>query len=110
MAMTDVLSAEDIKKAVGAFSAAESFNYKKFFEMVGLKNKSLEELKKVFCILDKDRSGFIEEDELKFVLKSFNPNGRDLSDKETKALMAAGDKDGDGKIGVDEFATMVAES
>ncbi|NXC31107.1 PRVM protein, partial [Campylorhamphus procurvoides] len=110
MAMTDVLNAEDIKKAVGAFSAAESFNYKKFFEMVGLKKKSPEDVKKVFHILDKDRSGFIEEEELKFVLKGFTPEGRDLSDKETKALLAAGDKDGDGKIGAEEFATLVAES
>lgn len=46
-------------------TAAESFNYKKFFEMVGLKKKSPEDVKKVFHILDKDRSGFIEEDELK---------------------------------------------
>ncbi|XP_035759168.1 parvalbumin alpha isoform X1 [Egretta garzetta] len=82
-------------------SAAESFNYKKFFEMVGLKKKSPEDVKKVFHILDKDRSGFIEEDELKFVLKGFTPDGRELSDKETKALLAAGDKDGDGKIGAD---------
>ncbi|KAF4799125.1 Parvalbumin, muscle [Turdus rufiventris] len=101
MAMTDLLNAEDIKKAVGAFSAAESFNYKKFFEMVGLKKKSPEDVRKVFHILDKDQSGFIEEEELKFVLKGFTPEGRDLSDKETKALLAAGDKDGDGKIGAD---------
>jgi len=45
--------------------AAESFNYKKFFEMVGLKKKSPEDVKKVFHILDKDRSGFIEEEDLK---------------------------------------------
>lgn len=38
---------------------------------------------------------------LRFVLKGFTPEGRDLSDKETKALLAAGDKDGDGKIGAD---------
>ncbi|KAL8221974.1 UNVERIFIED_CONTAM: hypothetical protein K2H54_074729 [Gekko kuhli] len=108
--MTGVLSADDIKKAVGAFAAADSFNHKKFFEMVGLKKKSQDDVKKVFHILDKDRSGFIEEDELKFILKGFLPEGRDLSDKETKLLLAAGDKDGDGKIGVDEFTAMVAES
>uniref|UniRef100_A0A5F7ZV53 Parvalbumin n=2 Tax=Macaca TaxID=9539 RepID=A0A5F7ZV53_MACMU len=101
MSMTDLLNAEDIKKAVGAFSAIDSFDHKKFFQMVGLKKKSADDVKKVFHILDKDKSGFIEEDELGFILKGFSPDARDLSAKETKTLMAAGDKDGDGKIGVD---------
>ncbi|XP_055422160.1 parvalbumin alpha isoform X1 [Bubalus kerabau] len=110
MSMTDLLHAEDIKKAVGAFTAVDSFDHKKFFQMVGLKKKSPEDVKKVFHILDKDKSGFIEEEELGFILKGFSPDARDLSVKETKTLMAAGDKDGDGKIGADEFSTLVAES
>ncbi|XP_036747428.1 parvalbumin alpha isoform X1 [Manis pentadactyla] len=127
MSMTELLSAEDIKKAVGAFTAADSFDHKRFFQMVGLKKKSLGDVQKVFHILDKDKSGFIEEDELGSILKGFSPDARDLSAKETKALMAAGDKDGDGKIGVEaccrqelhtqiwklatlEFSTLVAES
>ncbi|XP_068938170.1 parvalbumin alpha [Petaurus breviceps papuanus] len=110
MSITDLLSAEDIKNAVAAFAAAESFNHKKFFEMVGLKKKNKQDVEKVFHILDKDKSGFIEEDELKFILKGFVSDGRELTDKETKALLAAGDKDGDGKIGAEEFSTLVAES
>lgn len=44
--------------------AADSFDHKKFFQMVGLKKKNADDVKKVFHILDKDKSGFIEEDEL----------------------------------------------
>nr|XP_008531950.1 PREDICTED: parvalbumin alpha [Equus przewalskii] len=89
---------------------AESFDHKKFFQMVGLKKKSPDDVKKVFHILDKDKSGFIEEEELGFILKGFLPDARDLTTKETKTLLAAGDKDGDGKIGADEFSVLVAES
>ncbi|XP_036155740.1 parvalbumin alpha isoform X2 [Myotis myotis] len=102
MSMTDLLSVEDIKKALGAFAAADSFDHRKFFQMVGLKKKSADEVKKVFQILDKDKSGFIEEDELGSILKGFAADARDLSATETKTLLAAGDKDGDGKIGIDE--------
>lgn len=48
-----------------SISAADSFNYKTFFVKVGLNSKSKDQLAKVFGILDQDRSGFIEEDELK---------------------------------------------
>ncbi|XP_056143507.1 parvalbumin 6 [Lampris incognitus] len=109
MAMTSILKSDDIKKALDAFAAADSFDHKKFFEMVGLKAKSTEDVKKAFLVLDADNSGFIEEEELKFVLKGFATNGRDLTDKETKSFLKAADKDGDGKIGVEEFTTLVKE-
>ncbi|XP_041939121.1 parvalbumin 6 [Alosa pseudoharengus] len=109
MAMDSILSADDIKKALDAFKAADSFDYKKFFEMVGLRAKSDEEIKKAFLVMDQDNSGYIEEEELRFVLKSFSADGRDLTDKETKAFLEAADKDGDGKIGVDEFTALVHE-
>ncbi|KAI1886692.1 hypothetical protein AGOR_G00198410 [Albula goreensis] len=109
MAMKDFLNEENIKKALDAFKDAESFNHGKFFQMVGLKEKSADEVKKVFSVLDVDKSGYIEEDELKFVLKGFSQEGRDLTDTETKAFLAAGDKDGDGKIGAEEFEALVHE-
>ncbi|MBN3278695.1 PRV7 protein, partial [Polyodon spathula] len=89
-------------------SAAESFDHKKFFQMIGLKSKSSDDVKKVFKILDQDASGFIEEDELKHVLKGFDKNGRDLSDKETKTFLKAADKDGDGMIGIDGKCSLPA--
>lgn len=49
-----------------SLSAAETFDPKKFFEMVGMKAMSAENVKKVFQVLDVDGSGFIEEGELKW--------------------------------------------
>lgn len=46
-------------------SAADSFDYKKFFKACGLAGKSAEDVKKAFAIIDQDNSGFIEEEELK---------------------------------------------
>lgn len=46
-------------------TVAGSFDHKKFFDMVGLKAKSSDDVKKVFTVLDADNSGFIEEEELK---------------------------------------------
>ncbi|KAJ4920666.1 hypothetical protein JOQ06_005137, partial [Pogonophryne albipinna] len=74
MSMTDLLKAEEIKKALEAF-AGETFDPKKFFELVGMKAM--------------------------FVLKGFSSEGRDLTDSETSAFLKAADKDGDGKIGID---------
>ncbi|XP_068607371.1 parvalbumin-7 isoform X1 [Brachionichthys hirsutus] len=100
MAMSDLLKGEDIKRALEAF-AAEEFDPKRFFEMVGMKAMSAENVKEVFQALDVDGSGFIEEEELKFVLKGFAEEARNLTDAETKAFLLAADKDGDGKIGID---------
>ncbi|XP_076585180.1 parvalbumin-7 [Chaetodon auriga] len=108
MSMTDLLKAEAIKTALDAF-AAETFDPKKFFEMVGMKAMTAENVRKVFQVLDVDGSGFIEEEELKYVLKGFSKEGRDLTDDETKAFLKAADKDGDGKIGIDEFEVLVHE-
>uniref|UniRef100_A0A3P8VZ39 Parvalbumin n=1 Tax=Cynoglossus semilaevis TaxID=244447 RepID=A0A3P8VZ39_CYNSE len=107
MAFTGMLSKENIKAAVQACQAADSFDYKNFFKACGLAGKSDADVKKAFATIDQDNSGFIEEEELKLFLQNFSAGARALTDKETKAFLAAGDSDGDGKIGVDEFAALV---
>ncbi|XP_069590325.1 parvalbumin beta-like [Ranitomeya imitator] len=105
MAFAGILSDADISAAIA--EAKDSFNYKTFFAKSGLSSKSQAEVKKVFEILDQDKSGYIEEDELKLFLKNFCAGARELTDSETKNFLSAGDSDGDGKIGVEEFQALV---
>ncbi|XP_051743547.1 parvalbumin 1 [Ctenopharyngodon idella] len=107
MAVAAILAAADVDAAIAACQAADSFDYKSFFAKVGLSAKSSDDVKKAFAIIDQDNSGFIEEEELKLFLQNFKAGARALTDKETKAFLSAGDSDGDGKIGAEEFAALV---
>ena len=109
MAFAGVLNEADIAAALEACKSPDTFNYKNFFHTCGLSGHSADDVKKAFGIIDRDKSGFIEEDELKLFLQNFSANARALTDAETKAFLKAGDTDGDGKIGVDEFAAVVKQ-
>nr|P86758.1 RecName: Full=Parvalbumin beta 3 [Merluccius gayi] len=74
-AFSGILAEADIAAALKACEAADSFNYKAFFA------------KKAFFVIDQDKSGFIEEDELKLFLQVFSAGARALTDAETKAFL-----------------------
>ncbi|XP_075384307.1 parvalbumin beta-like [Tenrec ecaudatus] len=107
MTMTDIISSKDIEAALFCCKDPGSFNYKTFFFKAGMSNKDKVSLKKIFNILDRDKSGFIKEDELRQFLQNFSPSARMLTDNETKEFLQACDTGGDGKIGVDKFLSLV---
>ncbi|XP_006637282.1 parvalbumin beta-like [Lepisosteus oculatus] len=107
MAFSGLLREEDITAALQACQAAGSFDHKAFFAQVGLASDSAVAAEKAFRILDRDQSGFIEEEELKLFLQNFKADARVLTDAETKAFLAAADLDSDGKIGAQEFRSLM---
>ncbi|KAM6423940.1 parvalbumin beta [Liasis olivaceus] len=109
MAFAGILTDADIAAGLQSCQAADSFSCKSFFAKSGLHCKSKDQLTKVFGVIDRDKSGYIEKDELQKFLQNFDDKARDLTDKETSEFLKAGDTDGDGKIGVEEFVVLVTK-
>ncbi|XP_075141819.1 parvalbumin beta-like [Leptodactylus fuscus] len=107
MSITDFLDEKKIDAALASVAAGNSFHYKSFFQKSGLSGKSTGPVKKVFEILDRNDSGFIEEDELTSFLQNFRPDARLLTEDEVKEVMKDGDSDKDGKIAPNNFQAMV---
>ncbi|XP_078694927.1 neo-calmodulin-like [Branchiostoma floridae x Branchiostoma belcheri] len=62
-----------------------------------------EEVLNIFNAIDQDKSGYIDEEELrKAMAENFNTD-----DQTIKAMVKMADKDGDGKISVSEFVSVI---
>uniref|UniRef100_A0A4W3KJ57 Parvalbumin n=1 Tax=Callorhinchus milii TaxID=7868 RepID=A0A4W3KJ57_CALMI len=85
------------------------FDYQKFFEYMRNVKKSErcdEAILNAFKTLDKDKSGYIEWNEIKYILSAIPSSApfAPLSDEEADAIIQAADVDGDGRIDFQEVS------
>ncbi|KAM5273226.1 parvalbumin-like EF-hand-containing protein [Ctenodactylus gundi] len=112
LAMGTSLSDKDIDLLPSDMRHHGSFNYLKFFEYMHKFQASgqLEgAIHKAFQALDKDGSGFIEWNEIKYILSAIPSAGltAPLTDEEAEAVIQAADADGDGRIAYEEFSDFI---
>ncbi|XP_067860587.1 parvalbumin-like EF-hand-containing protein [Heptranchias perlo] len=113
-AMGTSLTDHDISLMPSELRIKGPFNYHKFFEYMQTFKKSEhydETIQKAFKMLDKDNSGYIEWNEIKYILSTIPTTVPivPLSDEEADAMIQAADIDGDGRIDFKEFSAMVKE-
>ncbi|XP_005988107.1 parvalbumin-like EF-hand-containing protein [Latimeria chalumnae] len=111
-AMGASLTDQDIDQMQTDMKIQGAFNYTKFFDYMKKYNTSgqqEESIRKAFQMLDKDKSGYIEWNEIKYILSTVPSTTPvvPLSDEEAEAIIQAADTDGDGRIDYQEFSDMI---
>ncbi|XP_033294935.2 parvalbumin-like EF-hand-containing protein isoform X2 [Orcinus orca] len=112
LAMGTSLSDKDIDLLPTDMRHHGSFNYIKFFEYMQKFPASGQQesvIRKAFQTLDKDKSGFIEWNEIRYILHIIPSSGptTPLTDEEAEAVIQAADTDGDGRIDFEEFSELI---
>ncbi|KAK7918725.1 hypothetical protein WMY93_010009 [Mugilogobius chulae] len=101
VAMGASLSDQEVSRIPPEFRRQDNFHYRSFLEFMRqfrTEEEKEEAIKKAFNQLDRDQSGFIEWNELKYIL-SLVPGSAavPLSDEEVESVLRAADTDSDGR-------------
>uniref|UniRef100_L2G7Q7 Calmodulin n=2 Tax=Colletotrichum gloeosporioides species complex TaxID=2707338 RepID=L2G7Q7_COLFN len=84
-----------------------TIDFNEFLNLMAVKvqvGDAEEELKNAFKVFDRDGSGTISAEELRHVLKSL---GENMTNAEIDEMIQMADKNGDGTIDYDEFASIM---
>merc|ERR1711974_385731 len=84
-----------------------AIDFDEFLSMMGKRANDQEKIQKVFNVFDKNQDGYISSVELGKVMADL---GERLSEEEVEEMMRWADKDGDGKVGLKEFSSMMPAS
>ncbi|PPD80097.1 hypothetical protein GOBAR_DD22974 [Gossypium barbadense] len=70
---------------------------------------ALEEIKEAFDVFDDNKDGFIDATELQRVLICLGVKGKMVTVEECKRMIRMADKDGDGRVDINEFFEIYAD-
>nr|XP_019961081.1 PREDICTED: calmodulin-like [Paralichthys olivaceus] len=112
VAMGASLTEQDINHMPQEMRTQGNFHYSRFLDYMRqfqTSEQREEAIRKAFAKLDRDGSGYIEWNEIKYILSTVPTAAPSapLSDEEAEALIQASDADGDGRIDFREFSDMV---